>query len=81
MKIYNLDKLVKKYLDHIESVTGDYPLDWLSEIAEQTKEDVWQDFPEYTAEEKWELIDDNIAFHASDYIDFIRESYPERIKN
>ena len=80
MKIYSLDKIINKNLDYIESVTGDRPLDWLSEIADQSYEDAYREFPEYTTEEKWDLIKDNIAFHADDYIDFIKESYPERIR-
>ena len=80
MKICSLDKLVKGHLEYIESITGDYPLDWLTEVAEQSKDDVYHDFPEYTTEEKWGLIDDNVSYHVSEYIDFIRENYPERIK-
>ena len=80
MKIYSLDKLVKKHLEYIKAETGDYPYDWLSEIAEQSYEDVYREFPEYTTEEKWDLIEDNIEFNADSYVDFIRDSYPERIR-
>ena len=81
MKIYSIDRIVEKYLQYIENQVGDNPVDWLYEVAEQNKEDVYQDFPEYTYEEKWELIDDRTDSLARDYVRFIVDNYPERVKN
>lgn len=81
MKGYSVDRIVEKYLQYIETQVEGSPIDWMYEVVERTKDDVYQDFPEYTYEEKWELIDDRTDSYARDYVDFIVENYPERVKN
>ena len=53
---------------------GRYPLDWMTEIAENAQIDWTEDgFLDYDAAE------DEIAEHADQYIRFIRENYPEGV--
>lgn len=60
--------------ERILAEVGRYPLDWMTEIAENAQID-WTEggFLDYDAAE------DEIAEHADQYIRFIRENYPEEV--
>lgn len=76
-KFITVDVWVREALDRIEEFCGDRPEDWFyCEVAENAVKD-WTYEDGYT---DWEAVEDEIFAHADIYMDFIRRSYPERIR-
>lgn len=70
----HLEICVENECERIMSEVGRYPLDWMTEIAENAQEN-WTEggFLDYDAAE------DEITGHADQYIYFMKENYPEEV--
>ncbi len=75
MRLITVGQIVRRECERIEAKTGDYPLDWLSECAE----DIWS---EWLTDDQAEPADleSEIEAKADQYIEFIQTAYPERMK-
>lgn len=65
---YYLETLAEQECERIHSATGDYPIDWMTEVAETAQADWTEDgVLDYDAAE------DEITAHADHYIHFVLE--------
>ena len=68
----HLEIYTERECERIQSETGDYPIDWMTEVAEDAQISWTEDgFLDYDSAEF------EITEHADTYINFIRENYPE----
>ena len=68
-------RIVRRELDRVEAVTGNRIDDYLYDVAEQAEKDWTEDG--YT---DLEAVESEIVGEADKYIDFVRETYPEQIR-
>lgn len=68
-------RFVRRELDRVESVTGNRIDDYLYDVAEQAEKDWTVD-----GYADLEAVESEIVGEADKYIDFIRENYPEQIR-